>query len=56
MKVKFIDPVQHDAEHFAPGDSANLPDDAAKKLIELGAAELVDAKAAKAAAAVNKTD
>lgn len=52
MKVKFLTPVQHDAESFQPGDTADLPTKAANALIECGAVELFDASVAKAEAKV----
>ena len=50
MKVKFTTPVQHDADVYAAGDTADLPNAAAKPLIECGAAVAFDPAAAKAAA------
>ena len=48
MKIKFIDPVQHDAKLYQPGETADLPSAAAKTLIECGAAEASDLAKAKA--------
>jgi hypothetical protein len=50
MKVKFLQPVDHDADHFEIGDKADLPADAAKALIACGHAELNDPAALKAEA------
>lgn len=50
MKVKFLGPVQHDADVYQEGDTADLPNAAAKSLIACGAAEQFDPAAAKAAA------
>lgn len=41
MKVKIINPVQHDARELHPGATANIPDVAAKALISIGAVEPV---------------
>lgn len=40
MKVKIVNPVQHDTRSLAPEDVVNLPDAAAKILIECGSAVL----------------
>lgn len=51
MKVTFTQPTQHDAKVFMPGDKADLPNAAAKALIDCGSAEATDsAKEAKARA------
>ena len=50
MKVKLLSPVSHDADKFEVGDTADLPNAAAKALIACGAAEVFDPAAAKAAA------
>lgn len=50
MKVKFLSPVQHDADRYQPGDTADLPKAAAEQLIAVGAAEVFDPVAARAAA------
>ncbi len=50
MKVKFLSPVQHNADRFEIGDTADLPKAAAEQLIAVGSAETLDASAAKAAA------
>lgn len=50
MKVKFLSPVQHNADRFEIGDTADLPKPAAEQLIAAGAAETLDAATAKAAA------
>lgn len=50
MKIKFLEPVNHDTDHYVVGDKADLPADAAKALIACGAAELNDSKAAQAEA------
>ena len=49
MKVKFLTPVQHDAANYAVGDTADVPNPAAKLLISTGAAEPFDPAAAKLA-------
>lgn len=54
MKVKFLGPVQHDADLYQEGDTADLPDAAAKALIEAKAA--VDLNAEKAAAKAAKAE
>lgn len=52
MKVTIIHPVQHDTKALAPGQSVDLPKDAAEALIACGAAEAgSDAKAAAKVAA-----
>ena len=48
MKVKFLTPVQHDAQLYSEGDTADLPTPAAKQLIDNGAAEEVSSSKAKA--------
>lgn len=40
MKVKIVNPVQHDTRSLSPEDVVNLPDAAAKILIECGSAVL----------------
>ena len=50
MKVKFLTPVQHDAQSYQIGESAELPGKAANLLIDCGAAEQVDLVAEKEAA------
>jgi len=50
MKVKFLEPVDHDTDHYAVGDKADLPAVDAKALIACGAAELSDPKAVQAEA------
>lgn len=48
MKIKFLEPVHHDTDHFGIGDKADLPPNAAKALIACGSAELNDPAALKA--------
>lgn len=50
MKVTFTQPTQHDAKVFMPGDKADLPNAAAKALIECGSAEASDSARARAEA------
>ena len=42
MKVTFTQPTQHDAKLYMPGDKADLPNAAAKALIDCGSAEAFD--------------
>ena len=46
MRVKFLSTVQHDAKLYAEGDTADLPAEAAKPLVDSGAAEAVADKPA----------
>lgn len=39
MKITILQPVSHDGQHYAPGDSADLPKADAAALIACGAAE-----------------
>ena len=39
MKITILHPVLHDGQHYAPGDSADLPKAAAAALIACGSAE-----------------
>lgn len=50
MKIKFLTPVQHDAQSYQIGETAELPGKAANSLIDCGAAEQVDLAAEKEAA------
>ena len=50
MKVKFLTPVQHNLDDFQPGDTADLPQDAARALVQCGAAEEVTSLRSKAQA------
>jgi membrane protein involved in colicin uptake len=50
MKIKFLQPTQHDADSYGIGDKADLPPDAAKALIAIGHAELNNPAALKAEA------
>lgn len=50
MRIKFLQPTQHDADVYAIGDKADLPPAAAKVLIAIGHAELNDPAALKAEA------
>jgi hypothetical protein len=44
MKIRTIEPVQHDGKALKPGAVLNLDDDAAQQLIDAGAAEPLGGK------------
>ena len=50
MKIRFLTPVQHNAELYAPGVVGDLPKKAAQVLIDCGAAEHFEPLWAKAEA------
>ena len=50
MKVTFTQPTQHDAKVYQPGDKADLPNAAAKALIDCGSAHASDGARTKAEA------
>lgn len=52
MKVGILQPVRHDGKRYGPGDTAELPTNAALALIACGAAE---AAAKSSSKAVTKT-
>jgi chromosome condensin MukBEF MukE localization factor len=44
MKIRTIEPIQHDGELIEPGSIGDVSERAAQQLIEAGAAEAVDAE------------
>lgn len=64
MRLKILLPVQHNAQHLAPGMTAEIRDDQALTLISVGSAEplckkgrqLASAQAAEAMAAKKRHD
>ena len=46
MKIAILHPTRHDGKRLQPGDTVDIDRDAAKALIDAGAAEPADPKAA----------